>query len=96
MPFYKQAGRLAASLPLLGSDIHALLTSFAQHPLLTEDFTDEWDPVEAIESFAEKCVLFLTENGLSRARGTWLWDHGPSLMESVHDPLLRRQNLLAL
>ena len=89
LPFYKQAGRFVANLPLLGHDLNELLQNLAQNS--TED-NDE--TLVELEEFCRKAAQFLQAGDLSSASGNWLWEHGPSLMQHVHDKTLRRQDLL--
>ncbi|MCR4666049.1 MAG: DUF4037 domain-containing protein [Desulfovibrio sp.] len=90
-PFYKHAAKSACALPLLGNALERVLT------VITEsNSAQNGNAQEAIEEFAEAVVLFLREESLSRARGIWLWEHGPSIMEGVRDPALRARNILEL
>ncbi|MCR5813875.1 MAG: DUF4037 domain-containing protein [Desulfovibrio sp.] len=91
MPFYKHAARLARSLPLLADPLNQVLTSIA-----TTAASDGESLVEEIEDFARVCAEYLRAQGLSQKPGNWLWDQAGAIMQNVHDPHLRRQNLLRL
>ena len=90
MPFYKHAARLAKSLPLMGSRISALLA------MIGEGMAESDSLVQGIEDFATDCTGYLREQGLSQRPDNWLWDQAGEIMQHVHDPELRRQNLLCL
>ena len=89
LPFYKQAAKVVVNLPILGQELHLLLQNLARET----EFSLE-DQVDEIEAFCGQVSDFLQQNGFSSARGAWLWDHGPSIMQKVKDPFLRKQDLL--
>lgn len=91
LPFYKHAPRFVRNLPLLGSEVRALLES-----LLLQDMDYGYDFIDHIEDFCENCQHMLESSFPLKRTGSWLWDYGPMLMELVHDRDLRKCDLLHL
>ncbi|MDY0258936.1 MAG: DUF4037 domain-containing protein [Desulfovibrio sp.] len=91
MPFYKWAGRLAASLPVLGAETARVLTALAAQPLRG---SENMEAARLVESLCAQVASHLRSEGLSQDPGDWLWAHGPQLMRHVQEPELRRMDML--
>ena len=92
MPFYKWAGRLAQSLPLLGRETVQVLQKLAR---TSWDEPEQAMPaVEAIEALCASVADELRRQGLASEPGSWLWTLGPSVQRNVKDPEVRRLNVM--
>lgn len=91
MPFYKWAPRLAARLPILGSELDQCLDQIAMTPIKSAAGKKL---AEKLEDFCAHCANWLLASGLSDARDSWLWVHGPEIMRRVENPHLKKLNLL--
>ena len=91
MPFYKWAGKLAATLPVLGPQLARALSLVAQTPANQEHGTQI---VAAVEEFCGMAAAHLRAVDLSRASGNWLWEHGPQILRHVEEPALLHMDML--
>lgn len=92
MPFYKWAGRMAETLPVLGSRTASVVKILARTP---------WDSrsqgAEAVQAIEELCSLVAAElhrQELCDIRSNWLWEAGPLVQKEVKDPELRARNVM--
>lgn len=86
MPFYKWAGHIAATLPVLGQPLGTLLTQLAAQPLRGPQ---DLAITQAVESFCEATAAHLrVEYGSSR-QDAWLWEHGIQLLLQIENAALR-------
>ena len=92
MPFYKWAGRLAETLPVMGLSVTRTLGTLAR---------TSWDSrelgmqaVESIEKFCAETAEELRRQHLCDVRDNWLWEAGPMVQMSVRDPELRARNVM--
>ena len=92
MPFYKWAGRLAETLPVMGLSVTRTLGVLAR---------TRWDSpelgmqaVDAIEKFCTETAEELRRQHLCDIRDNWLWEAGPIVQMSVKDPELRARNVM--
>ena len=92
MPFYKWAGRMAETLPVLGRETTSTLKILARTP---------WDSrghgTEAAQAIEELCSLVAGElraQGLCDVQDNWLWEAGPLVQMGVKDPELRARNVM--
>lgn len=91
MPFYKWAGKLAATLPVLGPQLARALSLVAQAPANQEHGAQI---VAAVEEFCGMAAAHLRAVDLSRASGNWLWEHGPQILRHVEEPALLHMDML--
>lgn len=91
MPFYKWAGKLAATLPVLGPQLARALSLVAQTPTNQEHGAQI---VAAVEEFCGMAAAHLRAVDLSRASGNWLWEHGPQILRHVEEPALLHMDML--
>ena len=91
MPFYKWAGKLAATLPVLGPQLARTLSLVAQTPANQEHGAQT---VAAVEEFCGMAAAHLRAVELSRASGNWLWEHGPQILRHVEEPALLHMDML--
>ena len=91
MPFYKWAGKLAATLPVLGPQLARALSLVAQTPANQEHGAQI---VAAVEEFCGMAAAHLRAVDLSRASGNWLWEHGPQILRHVEEPALLHMDML--
>lgn len=91
MPYYKLAPRLARALPVLGERLGELLDIMAERSL--SDAHNK-ETLELVEDFCGACAAHLRAIGLSDERDSWLWIHGPKIMEHVQTPEILRMNIL--
>ena len=92
MPFYKWAGRMAETLPVLGQQTAATVNILACTP---------WDSpeqgsraVQAIENLCAEAAAELNRQELCSIQGNWLWEAGPLVQREVKDPELRARNVM--
>ena len=92
MPFYKWAGSLAETLPVMGREAARTLDALAR---------TRWDSrelgmlaVESIEKFCAETADELRRQHLCDVRDNWLWEAGPMVQMSVRDPELRARNVM--
>ncbi len=91
MPFYKWATRLAASLPVLGSEVTQTMNRLAATPLRG---AEDMEAARVVEDFCAAVARHLRHVGLSEETGDWLWAHGPHIMRHVREPGLLRMDML--
>ncbi|MFT4301640.1 MAG: DUF4037 domain-containing protein [Desulfovibrio sp.] len=91
MPFYKWAGRLVASLPVLGAETARTLSALAGQPLRG---AEDMEAAHMAESLCAQVARHLRSEGLSDDPGDWLWAHGPQLIRRVEEPQLRQMDML--
>ena len=91
MPFYKWAGRLVASLPVLGAETARTLSALAGQPLRG---AEDMEAAHMAESLCAQVAQHLRSEGLSDDTGDWLWAHGPQLIRRVEEPQLRQMDML--
>lgn len=91
MPFYKWATRLAASLPVLGSEVAQTMNRLAATPLRG---AEDMEAARVVEDFCAAVARHLRHVGLSEETGDWLWAHGPHIMRHVREPGLLRMDML--
>ena len=91
MPFYKWAGKLAATLPVLGPQLARALSLVAQTPANQEHVAQI---VAAVEEFCGMAAAHLRAMDLSHASGNWLWEHGPQILRHVEEPALLHMDML--
>ena len=92
MPFYKWAGRMAETLPVLGRQTVSTLKILARTP---------WDSrghgTEAVQAIEELCAMVADElrtQALCDVQDNWLWEAGPLVQMGVKDPELRARNVM--
>ena len=91
MPFYMWAGKLAATLTVLGPQLARALSIVAQTPAYQEHGAQI---VAAVEEFCGMAAAHLRAVDLSRASGNWLWEHGPQILRHVEEPALLHMDML--
>lgn len=91
MPFYKWAPRLGRALPRLGAELGSLLDALGATAVGGDD---NRRLVAGVETFCAACAAWLHANGFSDERDSWLWAHGPSIINRVSIPQLREMDLL--
>ncbi|MBB5144223.1 DUF4037 domain-containing protein [Desulfovibrio intestinalis] len=91
MPFYKWAGRLVASLPVLGAETARTLSALAGQPLRG---AEDMEAARMVESLCAQVAQHLRSEGLSDDAGDWLWAHGPQLIRRVEESQLRQMDML--
>ena len=91
MPFYKWAGRLVASLPVLGAETARALSALAGQPLRG---VEDMEAAHMVEFLCAQVAQHLRSEGLSDDPGDWLWAHGPQLIRRVEEPQLRQMDML--
>ena len=92
MPFYKWACRLAHTLRAPGPQ-----TAEVVELLAATDFTSEEQSLKAVDAIEELCATVarrLRQDGLARAEGNWLWALGPEIQLGIHEPALRRLDVM--
>lgn len=92
MPFYKWAGRLAETLPILGSQTASTIKILARTP---------WDApepgmkaVQAIEELCTEVAGELNRQALCSLQHNWLWEAGPLVQREIKDQELRARNVM--
>lgn len=91
MPFYKWAPLICRSLPLLGTELSALLRELARHPLRN---SQDLGAAELVEEFCGLCASQLRALGISATNDNWLWAHGPQIISQIKNKAIRDMNLL--
>ncbi len=91
MPFYKWAGTIAGTLPVLGRRLSGLLAYLAAHPLRG---AQDMEVSEAVESFCEAVATHLRMERLSNRPDAWLWEHGIELLLQIENAELRSMDAL--
>lgn len=92
MPFYKWAGRLAETLPVLGRETSSTLALLARTPWDSRELGME--AVESIERLCAETAEELRRQNLCDVRDSWLWQAGPLVQMGVRDPELRARNVM--
>jgi len=83
MPYYKWHRQIAAELPVLGKEISDAVSSLCRGDVAEKN----------IKRIAECCTAIadeFTHQGLSRAKGNALLDHGPQIFGQIEAPDLRQ------
>lgn len=91
MPFYKWAGKLVRSLPILGAELGQTLDGLAARPLRGPQ---DLDAARTIETFCAATAAHLRATGLSTEPDSWLWAHGPQILRHVENEELRHMDML--
>lgn len=92
MPFYKWAGRMAETLPILGQSTVSTLNTLAGTPWSSLNMG-----MEAAQAVEELCTLVIEElrrQELCDMRDNWLWAAGPVVQMGVSDPEIRSRNVM--
>ena len=92
MPFYKWAGRMAESLPILGRQTVSTLNVLACTPWNSSE-----KGMEATQAVEDLCTLVTEElrtQSLCDMPDNWLWEAGPVVQLTVKDPELRSRNVM--
>lgn len=92
MPFYKWAGRMAETLPVLGWNTVSTLGVLARTPWNSQE-----EGMEAVQTVEELCSLIageLRNQHLCDVHDNWLWEAGPLVQMNVSDPELRSRNVM--
>lgn len=92
MPFYKWAGRVAQTLPLLGQETVNVLRQLSCTSWGTPD--QGMSVLESIELLCSKVADELRRQELTAEHGAWLWPLGPSVQMGIRDPELRSLNVM--
>lgn len=82
-PFYKWMHKAMKPLPILGDQIHQLVTDL----VATHDYELK---VSLIEETSQVLIEQLRQEGLSDSESNFLLDHGPIVQSKIKDSLLRR------
>jgi len=81
-PFYKWMHRAMESLPILGEQIHKLISDI----VITHDYQQK---ALLMEETAQILIGQLRQDGLSDSASDFLLDHGPIVQQKIHDPQIR-------
>ena len=92
MPFYKWAGIMVETLPILGRETASLLRRLAHTPWDSRE--SGMSSVESIENFCAGIAEELRRQNLCDVRDSWLWQAGPLVQMGVRDPELRARNVM--
>lgn len=90
-PFYKWAGKIVGTLPVLGGNLRETLTALAVHPLRGEQ---DLDICESVEAFCDAAAAHLRAEYRTAQPDNWLWEHGRRLLMQVENEELRALNAL--
>ena len=92
MPFYKWAGRLAETLPVLGQQTASTVKILAR--TYTYIYCLGAEASEAVEKLCDLVAAELRRQALCDIQGNWLWQAGPLVQRGVKDPELRARNVM--
>ena len=92
MPFYKWAGIMAETLPVLGRETFSTLNVLSHTPWDSQELGMQ--AVETIENFCARTAEELRRQNLCDVRDNWLWEAGPLVQMGISDTELRARNVM--